>query len=161
MLTCMALTFLQFTFHYASTLSRVKFFTLPADIDLHSTMLLLYPISPPLSVFSTDLHSTMLLLYRDSTKSKWRDYLIYIPLCFYFIPCDSWHNSGNYWFTFHYASTLSCPARIYCLSCVTFTFHYASTLSVCIRTFLHEFVIYIPLCFYFISGYVEFVWRKC
>ena len=54
-----------FTFHYASTLScavACYFHSLP---NLHSTMLLLYPVVPEAESGNIqNLHSTMLLLYR-------------------------------------------------------------------------------------------------
>ena len=54
-----------FTFHYASTLSEVPVLRfLPVPLDLHSTMLLLYP---------------------RQQSAKTETGTIYIPLCFYFI----------------------------------------------------------------------------
>ena len=77
-----------FTFHYASTLSHFPGQCRRGIADLHSTMLLLYPI--------------WLMIARTSRCT------IYIPLCFYFIMYmveRPLMRSGT--FTFHYASTLS------------------------------------------------------
>ena len=75
-------------------------------------MLLLYrcdflppPPEPP------DLHSTMLLLYPQRGSGRIPGDLIYIPLCFYFIGICVWLSGTCCRFTFHYASTLSHPAR--------------------------------------------------
>ena len=55
-----------FTFHYASTLSRLPAACLPSREYLHSTMLLLYLIlAVTVSVPIFHLHSTMLLLYQN------------------------------------------------------------------------------------------------
>ena len=57
-------------------------------------------------------------------------------------------------FTFHYASTLSCAdSLIDSVNDSIFTFHYASTLSVAKSRAVIWSGIYIPLCFYFITGY--------
>ena len=53
--------------------------------------------------------------------------IIYIPLCFYFIPASGCMFAFQGIFTFHYASTLSSRHHV-CLP-GEFTFHYASTLS--------------------------------
>ena len=120
-----------FTFHYASTLSRLEPFQLGILDDLHSTMLLLYPVAEP---------------------KPFQYELIYIPLCFYFIVLCAASHTLHIWFTFHYASTLSpsgmiarisslsiyIPLCFYFISAMpgmldlaaaSFTFHYASTLS--------------------------------
>ena len=99
-------------------------------VNLHSTMLLLYPFSPHraaikclylhstmlllyriwggcMTEFIMYLHSTMLLLYPGSADAIGKRFSIYIPLCFYFIKIGH----DNHWFAKH---------------------------------------IYIPLCFYFI-----------
>ena len=77
---------LSFTFHYASTLSRCPLFLRHVQIDLHSTMLLLYRFHRVLViVVYDDLHSTMLLLYPDWLLPRGIPSPIYIPLCFYFI----------------------------------------------------------------------------
>ena len=55
---------MKFTFHYASTLSRTAITASDAGLNLHSTMLLLYP----------------------AVRVRARIFcFIYIPLCFYFI----------------------------------------------------------------------------
>ena len=54
-----------FTFHYASTLSGTEISRQVSDLDLHSTMLLLYLQGFRLLCLTIRyLHSTMLLLYR-------------------------------------------------------------------------------------------------
>ena len=120
------------------------------------------------------LHSTMLLLYPLSCIIICDANIIYIPLCFYFISSSiAAQICASASFTFHYASTLSKEswtwshsaynlhstmlllyrARIvvYVWCSIVFTFHYASTLShlTAITSFLFM-PIYIPLCFYFI-----------
>ena len=94
----------------------------------------------------------MLLLYHRSHIHCLPPFVIYIPLCFYFIDhggvqCDRLHNiyiplcfyfiaKMRNWeqeismqFTFHYASTLSNTVGSGADEMYTFTFHYASTLS--------------------------------
>ena len=63
----------SFTFHYASTLSR---------------------IGGVLSTMQQNLHSTMLLLYLYAEKCREVAELIYIPLCFYFIRIP-WEAPGR------------------------------------------------------------------
>ena len=98
----------SFTFHYASTLSVNAAVDNANSADLHSTMLLLYPIrvlfsgvhgpgftfhyASTLSLAEStktttngNLHSTMLLLYGSYTITEVSNTCIYIPLCFYFI----------------------------------------------------------------------------
>ena len=77
-----------FTFHYASTLSAFAMISSPLRKNLHSTMLLLYPIR-----FRTDCSCISFTFHYASTLSNSRgDFSprlrIYIPLCFYFIPDD-------------------------------------------------------------------------
>ena len=56
-------------------------------INLHSTMLLLYLDElRAVNVNNHNLHSTMLLLYQYPHITKEKAIMIYIPLCFYFIP---------------------------------------------------------------------------
>ena len=119
-----------FTFHYASTLSPCACWRKIYNADLHSTMLLLYRRS---LIWSrrvwNNLHSTMLLLYQSFSNVVSPCFLIYIPLCFYFIiramrEPTGWNTiyiplcfyfilvapqniAVAFWFTFHYASTLS------------------------------------------------------
>ena len=82
------------------------------QIHLHSTMLLLYPISsPPQPAGRSYLHSTMLLLYRTRPGRAWSERRIYIPLCFYFIAKQQATRIEDALFTFHYASTLSDQAE--------------------------------------------------
>ena len=99
---------MEFTFHYASTLSEADLFgfffftiiyiplcfyfiiklshSIRVLCHLHSTMLLLYPALRHQKTSShSHLHSTMLLLYRNEISIWHRIKRIYIPLCFYFI----------------------------------------------------------------------------
>ena len=102
-----------FTFHYASTLSRHSFLPPLLFLHLHSTMLLLYLIPvdtapttisiftfhyastlservPGVWSYKCNLHSTMLLLYPERRRGLFKRWMIYIPLCFYFMknkPC--------------------------------------------------------------------------
>ena len=127
------------------------------EINLHSTMLLLYQFDGEELVISyTDLHSTMLLLYPSSNTASSNPSSIYIPLCFYFIVKQSQIEVKIIQFTFHYASTLSVLNLFQPGFFLQFTFHYASTLSVPTDLFHKSaFLIYIPLCFYFIHDLVE------
>ena len=120
-----------FTFHYASTLSLTEYITSVWNADLHSTMLLLYPLDcPGAEPLKNNLHSTMLLLY--------------LGPAFRACPLSV--------FTFHYASTLSIQ-KIY--SFLDF-FYLHSTMLLLYQRSGHGFrgwnIIYIPLCFYFIPG---------
>ena len=92
----------------------------------------------------------MLLLYRGSPTQSLHSFLIYIPLCFYFINMPDWHRTEYCKFTFHYASTLSKQKAQTYFEEHIFTFHYASTLSRSIDENDRCGCIYIPLCFYFI-----------
>ena len=119
---------------------------------LHSIMLLLYRMFPPISlVCHSNLHSIMLLLYlypsvkdNDGMPQFTFHYastlscpgrsppvgdVIYIPLCFYFISDRTSYVIRSTLFTFHYASTLSETNGAELVVTVKFTFHYASTLS--------------------------------
>ena len=165
---------LQFTFHYASTLSALRSVVRPAHHHLHSTMLLLYLYPSWCGRWHVcHLHSTMLLLYLDvpcffvmfkliyiplcfyfiafTECSLLLSMMIYIPLCFYFIPTDYFPAASRLPFTFHYASTLSVFFLLYVPAQFSFTFHYASTLSVYLYFSTSFAPIYIPLCFYFIT----------
>ena len=142
-------------------------------------MLLLYQKPPRRKAECTaHLHSTMLLLYRTWVSVWLSIWLIYIPLCFYFIGDDEsrcvrcWWiyiplcfyfilrkrslRQGSFKFTFHYASTLSKKTRQSARYASTFTFHYASTLSEWKRKIRALPIIYIPLCFYFIIDTLSF-----
>ena len=98
----------KFTFHYASTLSRHIISSFDEILHLHSTMLLLYQ-----RLGRVDCNLLLFTFHYASTLSKYRDdktvlqFIIYIPLCFYFIPRPEAGSFLFYWFTFHYASTLS------------------------------------------------------
>ena len=186
----------EFTFHYASTLSKEIVMAKVICNNLHSTMLLLYLWRASVAKMSTAyLHSTMLLLYPylrnvthvldlftfhyASTLSAVADaygavVLIYIPLCFYFIPiqcnfrigikhlhstmlllyrtCRGSNQERDLPFTFHYASTLSSSWNLLC----TALRHLHSTMLLLYPTmkpfYLNWTLIYIPLCFYFICA---------
>ena len=142
---------------------------------LHSTMLLLYPgRARGMAHPERYLHSTMLLLYlthpaglflpvipftfhyastlSDCARHCVMEFFIYIPLCFYFILkiiVKSARLSRN----LHSTMLLLYPSPPHWGAGTPrkFTFHYASTLSICrtLRSLL-AFIIYIPLCFYFI-----------
>ena len=139
-------------------------------------MLLLYRRCPlfPRHV-QIDLHSTMLLLYRWKRFCGESQSAIYIPLCFYFIKECMMAYDGSVQhlhstmlllypyrsacmrrfsmiFTFHYASTLSGNRYENFLLGFLFTFHYASTLSGRTGRNNSNSQIYIPLCFYFIQS---------
>ena len=77
-------------------------------LDLHSTMLLLYPV--------TNAQAANIVVFTFHYAST----LSHTPFSIPHIPVK---------FTFHYASTLS-GSPLYGLHCISsFTFHYASTLS--------------------------------
>ena len=165
----------KFTFHYASTLScflfqissYICFIYIPLcfyfiawhypvliynDSHLHSTMLLLYPVTVngieartvkiyiPLCFYfiaenlshvlrGHNLHSTMLLLYPSSGLIKIQSQLIYIPLCFYFI--DKLHKDFSLLFPIYIPLCFYFILEQDNTKPITsaFTFHYASTLS--------------------------------
>ena len=127
----------HFTFHYASTISHILHGHLPSGRPLHSTMLLLYLqclyIRP--HVQST-LHSTMLLLYRIYCRVGLQYFLLYIPLCFYYIEECVFKCKTKGHFTFHYASTISSQDK----------YHQNTPLF-----------LYIPLCFYYIASCWRYV----
>ena len=168
--------FRRFTFHYASTLSRwwrgctvrllliyipLCFYfigkggtSMTGDMDLHSTMLLLYRRRGSyLCRHIRHLHSTMLLLYQTTTTLSVGTMIIYIPLCFYFISTAEYqisrlmqnlHSTMLLLYqvigidlgitTLHLHSTMLLlyqPSSLYVFRVRDeFTFHYASTLSV-------------------------------
>ena len=177
---CIPISFI-FTFHYASTISNLclSCFSCPVhlyiplcfyyikyssfwyknfDETLHSTMLLLYRVSSPApGSFVRTLHSTMLLLYPPWSRKAL-----------------DWY----YFFTFHYASTISfvkyrvikiknllyIPLCFYYIHTRSrcrhnrfhFTFHYASTISNRgIQSISQDARLYIPLCFYYIQTWFK------
>ena len=119
-----------FTFHYASTLSRI-----PCTLSQFRCLFTFH-------------YASTLSLYKRSVR---REFRIYIPLCFYFIARKArgrWLGSSftfhyastlsEFWthswsikdiFTVHYASTLSILSNVSRKPLIKFTFHYASTLS--------------------------------
>ena len=112
-----------FTFHYASTLSQSLSDEDRRLLNLHSTMLLLYPAviwasAGKVSEFTFHYAST---LSSESDSSLSASMPIYIPLCFYFIQDEPSRRATSDRFTFHYASTLSsskgwesvCPANLH------------------------------------------------
>ena len=97
-----------FTFHYASTLSKIR-----NDAGLSKAY----------------LHSTMLLLYLLCQSARACRLMIYIPLCFYFInnlPAGTVPSQPDLHSTMLllYLHQIITNAKVN-----TFTFHYASTLS--------------------------------
>ena len=120
-------------------------------IHLHSTMLLLYPGSNHrISWMHLHLHSTMLLLYLNGFTGITPAFLIYIPLCFYFISGCALSSRPYAPFTFHYASTLS--KWLYRNHARLLDLHSTMLLLYLrLRAFISSLCsIYIPLCFYFI-----------
>ena len=120
----------QFTFHYASTLSRKTGDGngLYAAFTFHyaSTLSDLFRGGADRLQY---LHSTMLLLYPAPTSGGRPRASIYIPLCFYFIiPAPQ---------------SLPTALRIYIPLCFYFIAVAPDGMSMSVR-------IYIPLCFYFI-----------
>ena len=126
---------LEFTFHYASTLSR-RALSCRARVS---------PIYIPLCFYF------ILSNYIIAERGK----KIYIPLCFYFIPAAFLILSGTCCI---YIPLCFYFIMILCLhpeSTVPFTFHYASTLSdMATAKKLPSGSIYIPLCFYFITAWM-------
>ena len=170
---------LQFTFHYASTYTRISLAVSSFTLYLHSTMLLLILIFtsaflPVLPIFTfhyastytlrnvalpvpgLHLHSTMLLLILNCFHSHTLHINIYIPLCFYlyFQSCQQSRLNYNIYiplcfYLYEYAN--SCIASFY-----TFTFHYASTYTTAARTApCASCIIYIPLCFYLYAVFYD------
>ena len=145
-------------------------------------MLLLYPpTAPAIPRHPINLHSTMLLLYPSVNFSPFSEISIYIPLCFYFIsdpvaPAytegnmhlhstllllypDGWHKRTPLHSNLHSTMLLLYQEHVdYKRLIEKFTFHYASTLSDCIVFKNHICIIYIPLCFYFIG---KTAWGMC
>ena len=143
--------------------------------SLHSIMLLLYQLRVPWKCHKQiALHSIMLLLYPTPASAIRATWVLYIPLCFYFIAeAEHFHVSAPI-STFHYASTLSLSGGRRPVPSSPSTFHYASTLSLLkldptnTQLSLHSImlllylvrhtsaldiiILYIPLCFYFISS---------
>ena len=120
-----------FTFHYASTLSKHASDELLDMLNLHSTMLLLYPRQGMWKgTWLRHLHSTMLLLYPYQPHNGICPALLYLHSTMLLLyPRCLWQILRIHWFTFHYASTLSCLQRLPAPPGCSFTFHYASTLS--------------------------------
>ena len=147
----------------------------PCCINLHSTMLLLYPDDPEIEL---SLYDAFTFHYASTLSNHTRMMPVHsIPFTFHYASTLSWiaeeYSGRGEKFTFHYASTLSCnPLRVYS-NVNGFTFHYASTLSlmslnnILCSFYLHSTMlllyqqnrrqkrwhwqIYIPLCFYFIA----------
>ena len=120
--------------------------------NLHSTMLLLYPIrliSAFRNSFCIYIPLCFYFILRNDTKFLRGDG-IYIPLCFYFIQKLTRIPPSLSWFTFHYASTLSEPPEFiltppgYLHSTMLLLYPLPFSRALVLR------VIYIPLCFYFI-----------
>ena len=91
----------KFTFHYASTLSGMhdeihykhELFTFHYASTLSCNLIALF-------ADTVNLHSTMLLLYRGLFCRCLSKSIIYIPLCFYFIP-------------FLFSPLISCTLNLY------------------------------------------------
>ena len=122
----------RFTFHYASTLSKVSemWQRTRYKFTFHYASTLSLTILKINAGTTTDLHSTMLLLYRGSDRS----------------------GRGSPSFTFHYASTLS---QYYTIKSGDTLYLHSTMLLLYLETcrefkFVEE-LIYIPLCFYFIA----------
>ena len=167
---------LNFTFHYASTISRLSIAVGLHRTTLHSTMLLLYHfhvcfhsamlylyiplcfyyiLLPAGVVYTTyvTLHSTMLLLYLDSYCRFRLPSVLYIPLCFYYISTLPPAVTNNATFTFHYASTISVVAfngfsqGVPLHSTMLLLYLWSTVISSMIA------ILYIPLCFYYILAH--------
>ena len=149
-----------------------------SNINLHSTMLLLY-LYHPWGVLPPRAGIYIPLCFYFIDIGEWPSCnisLIYIPLCFYFIEDGSIGKMQYYVFTFHYASTLSgirtvvlfVGSSIYIPLCFYFiprgsrhlclTMKYLhSTMLLLYRWRLLVVIspcpIYIPLCFYFIRNF--------
>ena len=140
----------NFTFHYASTISEVNANNGETDC-LYIPLCFYYIMFPfvqeawlyaftfhyastisllPLCICpcKTPLHSTMLLLYQVTMEEKVTKLFLYIPLCFYYIAGTEREMQVALNFTFHYASTISRICDIPASGIYYFTFHYASTI---------------------------------
>ncbi len=132
-------------------------------------MLLLYPYRSRLQeVDIPDLHSTMLLLYPVTvTGYTALSVFIYIPLCFYFIDLSephSLHHCDIYiplCFYFIFPSLVEICFLVFIYIPLCFYFIIGGHAFVWVTSF-----IYIPLCFYFIhmsivhrTGYCEFTFH--
>ena len=132
---------------------------------LHSTMLLLYPTSLGFTVICcVDLHSTMLLLYPISVRGSSALLPIYIPLCFYFIGSPGCCRRGRFPIyiplCFYFIER---KCRVWPLQ-PEFTFHYASTLSEInnivqqCKTHLHSTMLLLyPILRYSFGGYFTYL----
>ena len=118
----------KFTFHYASTLSNTRLWNGLQRYNLHSIMLLLYLADFYINNISNWVFSFYFIEW-DGDGSL-GPYLIYIPLCFYFIGSDAERWS-------HACDLHSIMLLLY----LPRTDRWSSTEN-----------IYIPLCFYFIEG---------
>ena len=144
----------KFTFHYASTLSKVRNMRTLRFIDLHSTMLLLYLSADRTGRCVWWIYIPLCFYFINRRgHRRWITNIIYIPLCFYFI--GAYRGGVRDFcseFTFHYASTLSAAD----LKNLIWLKNLHSTMLLLYRAspqhMLHHIsIIYIPLCFYFIE----------
>ena len=143
----------KFTFHYASTLSNHHWYLFDAaGYNLHSTMLLLYPIRRGLcgrGCASFTFHYASTLSF-PAGRSKLHNVYLHSTMLLLYPTLQPHLNKSHCTFTFHYASTLStgipCTNRpgIYLHSTMLLLYHYK------IRNLDCLCIIYIPLCFYFI-----------
>ena len=120
---------MTFTFHYASTLSVWWLY------NQRGFSLFTFHYASTLSAYQGALRSgkKVFTFHYASTLSEKSarlntEWIIYIPLCFYFIIFPMKFIVAREKFTFHYASTLSYPETESQFP-ILFTFHYASTLS--------------------------------
>ena len=143
-----------FTFHYASTLSKNGKWTERTWINLHSTMLLLYLTSGSLSWMGNIIYIPLCFYFiyiGDVVVIENKE--IYIPLCFYFIRCPLFlrHVQIADLHSTMLLLYLLCrnriqPALIHLHSTMLLLYHSVSPW----RT-IYSLIIYIPLCFYFIT----------
>ena len=151
-------------------------YTAKVTLNLHSTMLLLYRVKKCYYLYTSAIYIPLCFYFIGSAPG-YHDacLLIYIPLCFYFILVDATIEYIHSIFTFHYASTLS---GRWCSIVRRHKNHLHSTMLLLYREWRFEgcgrvhnlhstmlllylntfsssserFKIYIPLCFYFITG---------
>ena len=151
-----AIWFIQFTFHYASTLSlcHMIIWSTTSTFTFHYASTLSrrpgYRNRKIGALFTFHYASTLSLFWRISFSLRaW----IYIPLCFYFIGTNA--------LPADYPIEIYIPLCFYFISArcgnryqnfLLFTFHYASTLSGALYAGPSIHKIYIPLCFYFITS---------
>ena len=143
-----------FTFHYASTLSKMP--RLICCITTAIYIPLCFYFIPKISIkriAQLYLHSTMLLLYRGCLRNLTAlNFHIYIPLCFYFISILLLSLSTIFYL--HSTMLLLYLLRDHIIESYLPDLH--STMLLLYRIIFSSiwlcFTIYIPLCFYFIPA---------